>query len=1128
LYFLPTIQTTIFIRKASKMKCPKCQFDNRDGAKFCNECGHKLELACPKCRNSNQPGSKFCDECGYDLSKPFVPKKSLESSQRPDMHPDSSEPAVFPEGERRQATIVFSDLSGYTAMNEQLDPEEVEGIMGRIKEEAVRIVESYGGIVNQFVGDEVLALFGIPTAHENDHLRAVKSAFELHEMVRMMSPKVEDRIGKPLTMHTGINTGLIVTNLRDDRDGLYGITGETVNTGARLKSQAGSDEILVSSNTQKLIAPYFVTVKLEEIRMKGKTEPTIPFRVIEESKIHSRIEAAEQKGFTTYTGRDQELTTLHTCLEKVVRGQGQFATVVGEAGAGKSRLHYEFRHSLDRKKITVLQGRCQSYGSDIPYLPFVDAIRRGLHLRDDYSPAELLEKAVTNIKAIDPSLEQYIPLYLHLLSIRSDYPLPAHLQGKELRKAMEEALALMITLNTQHGPMVMILEDWHWSDEASQAALKHLIDVTTPYALMVVVTYRPDYSESWGYLSYHTPVVLKPLDAPHTEEIIKSVSGAVQLPEGLGKLIHERTSGNPLFIEEVCYSLIEEGAVVIKEEQVTLTQSLEKLSLPNTVQAIIRTRLDRLDSNTKEAVRLASVIGRVFAQRTLERIYPEQAELSESLEVLKAMEVIQQIRVLPEAEYTFRHVLTQAVAYETLLLQRRKELHSAIGRAIEELYSERLEEQATILVYHYTRSERQDKATEYALIAGDQAASLYANTEATTYYEQALTMAQNLPPSLKVQQWQIDASLKLAAVGITRQDIERNRKNLEQAKSLAEELNDETRLAQVLYWLGRIHYVLWNPQIAIEYAKQSLGIADQLENDVLAAPPVNLMGRVYWQLSDFTQASQMMERSVEQMRKIGNKVEEATASAFLGYVLGTMGDFDRALFYIDNGIKLAQEIQNPFAEANAYHLRGTVCDQRGEWSQAIMDYEKAIRIAEKAEDLFRLYLVKSWKGRARTMAGDPNRGQVLLEESLALAERIGTKFWLAWQKTALAFSLFMLGELDTGLSLCQKAIQIGEETGDKYVIAFAYRTFAEIFSYLEPSDPLKAERAILDAIRTQQEIDAKPELARSYASYAHFLTGRGEKEKAKEYLAKATDMFRQMGMTWDLAQTDQLHLNLGI
>jgi predicted ATPase len=645
---------------------------------------------------------------------------------------------------------------------------------------------------------------------------------------------------------------------------------------------------------------------------------------------------------------------------------------------------------------------------------------------------------------------------------------------------------------------------------------------------MVIVTYRPDYSGSWGYLSYHTPVVLKPLDAPHTEDIIKSVSGAVQLPEGLGKLIHERTSGNPLFIEEVCYSLIEEGAVVIKEGQVTLTQFLEEISLPNTVQAIIRTRLDRLDSNTKEAVRLASVIGRVFTHRILERIYSARAELSESLEVLKALEVIQQIRVLPEAEYIFRHVLTQAVAYETLLLQRRKELHSAIGRVMEELYSERLEEQSTILVYHYARSERQDKAAEYALIAGDQAASLYANTEATTYYEQALTMAQNLPPSPKVQQWQIDASLKLAAVGITRQDIERDRKNLEQACTMAEALNDESRLARVLYWLGRIHYVLWSPQIAMEYAKKSLVIADRLGDDALAASPVNLMGRVYYQLSDFVQAIQFLERSVEQMRRIGNKVEESTASALAGYVLAFLGEFERAFVHADHAIQLAQEIQNPFAKANAYHLRGCIGDHQGEWTQAIKDYEKSIRIAEKAEDLFRLYLVKSWKGRARTMIGNPDRGRELIEESLALAEKIGTKFWLAWQKTALAACLFILGELEIGSQLCQEAIHLGEETNDKYVISFANRTFAEILSRLEPSDPEKTDQVILEAIRIQQEINVKPEMARSYVSYAHLLTNRGEKEKAKEYLAKATGMFRQMGMAWDLAQADQLHRNLRI
>jgi predicted ATPase/class 3 adenylate cyclase len=1085
---------------------------------FCEECGVKMAVYCPNCGIEIPLGRKFCGECGHDLAKSSSPIESSEPPQPPRTVFAPPNSTNQPEGERRRATILFSDLSGYTEMNERLDPEEVGGILRRIKEKAVQIVESHKGIVNQFVGDEILALFGIPIAHEDDPRRAVKAALELHRMVRQMSPEVEGRIGKPLTMHTGINTGLIVTNLSDDRDGVYGITGDAVNIGARLAAGARGDEILLSRETQRLIAPYFETEALQELRMKGKAEPTIPYRVIGESRIQSRFEAAEQRGFKTYTGRDQELASLHAILEKTFQGEGQFVTVVGEAGVGKSRLLYEFRHRLDRNKTTVLEGRCQAYGGDTPYLPFLDAMRRGLQLKEEDSPSELLEKSLTNIKAIDPSLEQYIPLYLHLLSIPSDYSLPTHLQGKELRKAMEEAFAAINILNTQHRPMVLILEDWHWSDEASQSALKHLIGVTAPYALMVVVTYRPEYEVNWGYQSHHTPILLKPLKAQHTENIIKSFTGASHLPEGLVALIHERTGGNPLFIEEVCYSLIEEGVVVVEGGQAALTQSLENLSLPETVQSIIRTRLDRLDANAKEALRLASVIGRVFARRILERVHSAQFVLSESLDALKSLDLIQQIRVLPEAEYSFRHVLTQMVVYETLLLQKRKELHGAIGRAIEEVYSERLEEQAPILAYHYARSDQQDKATHYAILAGDQAAGLYANSVATAYYKQALTMARKLPASPEAHGWQIDAALKLAAVGITRQDIERDRRNLEQAHSLAEALNDERRLAQVLYWLGRIHYVLWSPKIAMEYARQSLEIADRMTDDALAAAPINLVGRVYYQLSDFTQASRFLERSIEQMRRIGNKVEESTASAFAGYILGHLGEFGRALAHANHGIQLAQEIQNPFTEANGYHFRGCIFDQRGEWTRAIADYEKAIGIAEKAEDLFRLYMVKSWIGRAHAMIGEPVRGREFLEESSALSEKIGTKFWLAWQKTALAACLSILGDLEAGRRLCGEAIRLCEETSDKYVLALAHRTLAEIICRLKPLDAQEAENLMLEAIRVHKEIRTRPELARTYLSYARLLEGKGNNENAEEFFDKARGMFKQLGMAWDLVQ----------
>jgi class 3 adenylate cyclase/tetratricopeptide (TPR) repeat protein len=1087
------------------MKCPECQTENPETRKFCRKCGEKLLIICPQCDFENLPEDNFCGECGQKLDE-------AEEKEVPEA-----------EGERKYVTVLFSDLSGYTAMSEKLDPEELKEITTGIFSQISKVIDKYEGFVEKFVGDAVMALFGVPKAHEDDPIRAIRAAREIHELVDSISPEVEKTFGQPISMHTGINTGLVVTGEVDMGKGTHGVAGDTINLASRLSNLAKAGEILVGPDSCRQAEGYFVFNRLEPTKLKGKTKSIVTYRVVQETKVRSRFEAAERRGFTNFTGRKQELTTLSACLEKAIAGQGQLVTVVGEAGIGKSRLLSEFRHSLDRERITVLEGRCQSYGTETPYLPMVNALRRGLNLQEKDSPNQLLEKTVANIRAIDPALESYIPHYLHLLSIPShEFPMPQNLKGEELRSALQEALTAILTLNTRRKPMVCIFEDWHWRDEASDLALKHLVGVIVSYPLMLVVLYRPKHEARWGSLEIHTPLVLKPLGRPNTEDILKSVFCADRIPGALRDMIHERTGGNPLFIEEVSNSLLEQGVVLVQNRQVALTRSEEDLHLPDTVQAVISSRIDQLNEKVQETLRLASVIGREFERSILERITPDPQQLSKPLEELKALEVIQQTRVLPEAEYIFKHVLTQVVVYDRLLLRRRKELHGLVGQAIEELYADRIEERAGILAYHYARSEHQDKAVKYALLAGDQAAALYANTEATTYFEQALTKARALTASPKAQRWQIDATLKLAAVGITRQDIERDLTNLEQAHALTEAMNDETRLSRVLYWLGRIHYVLLNSQIALKYAKQSLEIADRLGDDVLAGPPVNLMGRLYWAQSEFVKAAQMMERSVEQMQQVGNKTEESTAAAFAGYVLAQLGEFDRALHYADHSIQLGREIQNPFAESAAYHFRGIDRDQRGEWAQAIKDYEGGRRIADRAGDLFRVYLIKFWEGRAHTLNGDPSRGRVLLEESLTLAENIGTKFGLSMLKIFFADCLLKLGKLDAALSFCQEAIHLAEETGDRFINGLAHRTLCEIISYTEPSDAQKAERAILEAIRIQQEISAKPELARSYMSYANWLERKGDKEKARDYLTKAIGMFQQMSMAWDLVKSEEI------
>jgi predicted ATPase len=348
------------------------------------------------------------------------------------------------------------------------------------------------------------------------------------------------------------------------------------------------------------------------------------------------------------------------------------------------------------------------------------------------------------------------------LSIPSeDYPLPKHLQGQELTNALHEAIAAINILNSKTRPMVAILEDWHWADPASDAALKHMISVMASHPFMLLVIYRPEYPSSWANWSHHSPIILQALDNRNSENIIKSVWSAEHLPAGIASKIHERTGGNPFFTEEISNALVEEGMVQVKENEAVLSQSLEHLMLPDTVQSVIRARLDRLDHFSRESLRLASVIGREFAQRILEQISSSKDQLSRSLEELKVLEMIQQIRVIPEAEYMFKHVITQEVTYETLLRQNRNELHGLVGKAFEELYQDRLEEQVSLLYRHFSLAENWPKAAEYGRRAANRAYRLGQFQEAVIMFDKAQSCLSRLPDNQTRQKNLIDLQLEM-------------------------------------------------------------------------------------------------------------------------------------------------------------------------------------------------------------------------------------------------------------------------------------------------------------------------------------------------------------------------------
>jgi class 3 adenylate cyclase/tetratricopeptide (TPR) repeat protein len=1108
------------------MQCPSCQAENREGRRFCAACGARLAVACDACGFSNEPGEKFCGGCATPLT-PSERATPLSLAS-----PESYTPGYLArkiltsksalEGERKQVTVLFVDIVDSSGLAGRLDPESMHQLMDRVLRLMADTVHRYAGTVNQFLGDGLMALFGAPLALEDHAVRAVQAALAIRETVSGYNEQLKPERGVEIQLRQGLNSGLVVVGkIGDDLRMDYTAVGDTTHIASRMQALAEPGTIFITDATHRLVRGYVNTEAVGPVEIKGRVEPVSAFKVTGRRRRRSRLEVHAEGGLPGLIGRERELAVLQDCLARAKGGRGQVVGLVGEPGVGKSRLVHEFRQSIEGQAITWLETHCDDYGHVTPYLPIIDVLRMNFHIEDGDNPLQIEEKLRQGIRQIDPrpdsDLDRTLPFLRELLGSAVEDEAVKYLDPKEKRRKTFEAIRTLTVAGAQRRPLVVVLEDLHWIDKTSENYVAFLIESLAGVPALLLTTHRPGYVVRWTDKTYYTQIAVNLLTEGEVEALIAEILHAGHVPPDLVRVIQQKAEGNPLFVEEIAASLGESGHLRRNNGGFVWAKEVP-VAFPGSIQDIIRARLDRLDDPVKRTAQTAAVIGRAFGVNLLTRVSEISQEVQRYLDTLKRVELVHESQFLPEVEYIFKHAVIQDVAYQSLLAPRRQELHEAIGRAIEDLYPERLEEQAPILAYHYARSPRVDKAIAWALLAGDQAARLYANTEATAYYEQALTMARALPASADVHRAQADATLKLAALGATREEMERDRANLEQARGLAETLRDATRLSRVLYWLGRLHYVQGDYPTAIAYAKQSLDIADRLGDDALAALPVNLLGRVYW-WTDFGAASQLLERSIEQMRRLGNKTEEATAAGYAGTVLGFMGEFDRALPHADHGIWLAREIQNPFAEAAAAFYRGMILDQRGDWRRAIADYDVTRGIAERTGDLFRLYLVTFCQGRAYTMAGDPSRGRVMLEDALHLAGRIGTRFFVAGVKAALATCLTSLGDLTPVPSLCEEAIGISHETGDRFFRALAHRALGEALLRMDPADAPKAESAMLEAIRLQEEIGARPELARTYIAYARLLQGRGEAETARGYLTQGARMFEEMGMTWDLKST---------
>lgn len=1037
--------------------------------------------------------------------------------------------------ERREATVVFCDLGGYTAWNEEAEPEEVVAVMDRIRRKAVSTFESYGGIANQFVGDEVLGLFGVVSSHPDDPCRAVEAALALHAFVR--EQKAVRAGGEPriLRMHTGIETGTVYARIRDPRSGVYEVTGDPVNTAARLRSMASTDEILVGPTAQRRIEPFYALHELDPATLRGKAKPVVAHRVSGRSASISFFDVAKARGLTRYVGRVDELQHLRHAWEEARRSRGSLVAAAGPPGIGKTRLLYELRKevlSRSDEKPSVLHGRCSAYGDVAPYQPFIDAIRG--FLQSDLEPTEGGGGTLGALESLAPLSEDTERVIGVLLAPSGSHQSTAPKErGELLRDATIDALCQLMISAAATTPVLIVFEDWQWADEASRAALRQLADRAKDKRVLIAINYRPGELAEQARPSADLEIELSSFDSATTEALARAALRATTLPPELSKFIHERTHGNAFFVEEICRSLLDRGVIARESGSLVLRQPLGPLATPATVQSIVRARVDRLSAQHKDLLRIAAVIGSEFTLDLLEPLVtgrPRDAEpestdriggdtdaklvtdVSGILDELENQGLTYRTGSTKAGTYRFKHSITQEVVYEGMPLPDRRQCHEFLAELIETRTDpESRESFYETLAHHYRLSSRRDKALEYAVLAADKAWQSFSLEQADRQYKLAIELLTGLRPlSGDRKRRHIDVSLSWARTGIynpSRAQIAA----LEQSLRWAHELSDTRRVCLCLNWLSWIEYALGNYSATVQHGRAFLDCAKTLNHPGSVSQALTNLGLAHTMAASYTEALDSIESGIRTRGRYAGTAY-GYALGYLALIRGDQGDFDSAYAHIEEATPIAHAAGRLTLQGPLLIQRGMVECWQGAFDACIETAREAHRIAERIEGKYILAMSLALDGYARYVTNRDLDALARLRASAAMLEGLAVRLHMSWILGLLAEASALAGNYDEAMAAAHRTLRRAGDC-DRTGEAMAWRVRGVVASRRD-ADATEADHCMRQALEAARRKDSPRETALTKLCWAELLAERGNRPRALELIGEAQGPLDQMGLVF--------------
>jgi predicted ATPase/class 3 adenylate cyclase len=1118
--------------EGTNMQCPECQFENREGAKFCNECGYEFEINCPKCEAPNRVGSKFCNECGYKLEsnkETFNEILETESLSHPPSIEQPSSDAAPIVGERKHVTALFSDLTGYTVMSEKLDPEEVKEFTSRIFGEISNIVSKYDGFIEKYAGDAVMALFGVPRAHEDDPIRAIKAAREIHERVAALSPEIEKKIGQSIAMHTGVNTGLVVTGEMDMERGTHGVAGDTINLASRLSNLAKPGEILVDVETCRQVEGYFTCEYLEPTMIKGKADPVQVHKVI--SQKEKPITIHRLSGLRAdLIGRKVELAELSEAVENLRQGKGKIFSICGDAGTGKSRLVEDFKATLDLDEIQWIEGHAYAYSQNIPYFPIIDLLNRVFQIQEDDPPESVRGKFESGVEQLVDNMEDVVPYVGGLYSL--SYPEVDEVSPEFWKSRLQEACQAIFSALAKRAPTVFFLEDLHWADPSFVELLRRsCLEIRQP--AIVLCVYRPTFSlltsdQISGIGKIYHEIRLQDLSLSEAQDMLESLLKTESIPSDLKRLVQNKAEGNPFYLEELVNTLIESETLIRDNGTWKLTGPIIETDISSSLHGLISGRLDRLEKETKHILQEASVIGRAFLYEILIKITKLEDRVERGLSNLERLDLIRTRSFQPDLEYMFKHALTQEVVYNSLLKKERQESHEQIALVMEGIFKDRLPEFYETLAFHFKQGRSFLKAVDYLIRSGEKSLARYAVEESHQYFKEAFDLLGNKPERTKREDaLLIELLIKWSLVYYYRGDFRELGILLREHRDLAESLADKAKLGMFYAWYGFSLFFREKSEDSYKYLRKALEIGEESNDQQVIGYACAWLSWTAMDLGFLEEAILCGERAQEIYKHIPwDHYLFFKSLGGIGAACYCKGDRKGVLEIGTALLDYGRRHSNIRSKVLGYFAIGCSFIIAGDFPSAVEAFNKG---TQTTQDPFYYQFLRYAFGTANAQRGQFKEAEEALLEVASYSQNFGCE--ILGTPTLAMLGLFSIakGRMGPGLKMIERALQACRVNQRRFSYARIENALGQVYLQIVvksapvslstmtknlgfilknvPSAAKKAAEHFNKAIEVAKEIGAKGIEGTAYLNLGRLNQAKGRSDQAQDCFARAVRIF---------------------